>query len=216
MTGFRKLHLKVDQRVLIPRPETEGLVELVLAWCRKRGPASSSAWGIAVDVGTGSGNIALSLAFEGEFERVVAIDSSADALEVASNNKKLLAPKTPVDFVHGNLLDPIRDVVAHVVVSNPPYVTTTEYLGLDSSVRDYEPQNALVSGVDGMNHTRTLLNGAKRRLVPGGLIAIEVDSTRAEAVLDLANQIGWRDARVEADIFGRPRFFLANKGDVSD
>jgi release factor glutamine methyltransferase len=211
VTGFRKLSLKVDRRVLIPRPETEGLVERVLEWCRSRERGSESGWGIAVDVCTGSGNIALSLAVEGEFDRVIATDSSADALDVAADNHRSLTPRTPVEFVHGNLLDSIGDTVADVIVSNPPYVSTAEYAGLDVSVRNFEPHTALVSGVDGMDHTTVLLQEAKGRLLPGGLIAIEVDSTRAGAVLDLAAQVGWQNARVEADLFGRSRFFLANK-----
>jgi len=211
VTGFRKLEIKVDQRVLIPRPETEGLVDRVLEWGRSRERGLSTGWGLAVDVGTGSGAIALSLAVEGEFDRIIATDSSKEALDVAVDNMKSLAPGTPVEFVHGNLLDPIGDSVADVIVSNPPYVTTAEYAGLDSGVKNFEPRDALVSGVDGLSHTRALLDGAKSRLVPGGLVAIEVDSTRAGAVLDLADQLGWQNAHVEADLFGRSRFFFATK-----
>jgi release factor glutamine methyltransferase len=211
VTGFRQLTLKVDPRVLIPRPETEGLVERVLDWAGRREADHSGGWGCALDVGTGSGAIALSLAVEGRFDRIVAIDISMGALDIARNNGRSLQSKTPVEFVRGALLDSIGNGVADVVVSNPPYVTIAEYAGLDASVSAFEPRDALVSGVDGLNHTRALLESAGSRLKPGGLIAIEVDSTRSGAVLDTAGSLGWRTARVEADLFGRPRFFLATK-----
>ena len=211
ITGFRKLSLKVDKRVLIPRPETEGLVERVIDWCRCRERGSTSSWGVAIDVCTGSGNIALSLAVEGEFERIVATDSSTDALAVAMDNRDSLDLVTPVEFVHGNLLDPVGDTVADVIVSNPPYVTSAEYAVLDTGVRNFEPQMALVSGEDGMHHTKALLRDANSRLCPGGLVAIEVDSNRAGEVLELADEFGWQNPNIEADLFGRSRFFLANK-----
>ena len=209
--GFRELTLKVDRRVLIPRPETEGLVDAVLRWCRSRKPGFSTGWGIAVDVGTGSGNIALSLAVEGEFERIVATDSSIDALNVARDNRESVVAGTAVEFINCSLLDPIRDAVADVIVSNPPYLSTAEYAELDTSVADFEPQDALLSGVDGMQHTEALLEGSVSRLRTGGLLAIEVDSTRAETVLALSEELGWHEARIEDDLFGRPRYFLATK-----
>ena len=211
VTGFRKLDLKVDRRALIPRPETEGLVDWVLAWGNRRTSAEAARWGVAVDVGTGTGCIALCLAVEGNFERVVATDNSIQALELAGENVSSIAPETPVELRSGSLLEPLGGLVADVIVSNPPYVTAAEHAGLDAGVRDFEPRDALVSGLDGMNHTRALLEGARSRLVSGGLVAIEVDSNRAGAVLELADQLGWSNARVEADLFGRPRFFLATK-----
>jgi release factor glutamine methyltransferase len=210
-TGFRTLDIKVDRRVLIPRPETEGLVECVLEWCRFHSSAEADEWGVAVDVGTGSGCIALSLAMEGNFERVLATDNSEAALELATENVELVSAETPVEVRLGALLDPLGEAEVEVIVSNPPYVTISEYDMLDSSVTSFEPRNALVSGEDGMDHTRELLVSAVDRLVPGGLIAIEVDSTRAEMACDLACRLGWPNARVEADLFGRPRFLLATK-----
>lgn len=210
-TGFRRLDLKVDSRVLIPRPETEGLVECVLEWCRLHSSAEADGWGVAVDVGTGSGCIALSLAMEGNFERVLATDNSEAALELAAENVELVSAETPVEIRLGALLDPLGETDVDVIVSNPPYVTISEYDMLESSVTSFEPRNALVSGEDGMDHTRELLVRAVDHLVPGGLIAIEVDSTRAEMAHDLARRLGWPNARVEADLFGRPRFLLATK-----
>ena len=210
-TGFRKLDLKVDRRALIPRPETEGLVERVLERCSRVTSGRVGSWGVAVDVGTGTGCIALSLAVEGNFRRVLATDNSKAALDLAAENIELVAAETPVEALRGSLLDPIGETVADVIVSNPPYVTTSEYDMLESGVSSFEPRNALVSGEDGLSHTRELLESALDRLVPGGLIAIEVDSTRAEMAQDLACRLGWPNARVEADLFGRPRFLLATK-----
>jgi release factor glutamine methyltransferase len=210
-TGFRKLNLTVDPRALIPRPETEGLVEHVLEWCQHRFSSERANWGAAVDVGTGSGCIALSLAVEGNFERIIATDVSKSALELAAENLENVAPEVLVELRHGSLLETVDDIAANVLVSNPPYVTTAEYAMLDRSVKDFEPQNALVSGDDGLIHTREILKHATELLVSGGLIAIEVDCTRAEATRNIALQLGWSDVRIEADLFDRPRYLLATK-----
>ncbi len=207
--GFRWLELRVDPRVLIPRPETEGLVEHVLVWGRQGGVESD--WGAALDVGTGSGCIALSLATEGGFGRVVATDAAPGALEVACHNAALVAPPVPVEFRQGDLLAPVAGETFEVIVSNPPYVDAAEFAALDEGVRLYEPRDALVSGEGGLEHSRRLLEGAAGHLAVGGLLALEVDCTRAEATLGLARDVGWRGARLEDDLFGRPRYLLATK-----
>jgi release factor glutamine methyltransferase len=204
--AFRTLELTVDERVLIPRPETEGLVERVLAWAGAR-----RRWGVAADIGTGSGCIALSLAVEGRFSRVLAADWSADALAVARDNARRIAPATPVEFRQGDLLWPLRREQVDVLVSNPPYVSTGEWEALEPGVRDREPREALVGGPDGLLHTDALLRAASAVLLPGGLLAIEVDCGRAAATHALARALGWRDARLEDDLFGRPRYLLATR-----
>ncbi len=211
IAGFRKLDLKVDKRALIPRPETEGLVHLVLEWCESREWAAPGNWGLAVDVGTGTGCIALSLAVEGRFARVVAIEKSQAALDLAAENVSAVAPKTPVELRNGSLLDSVDETSVSVIVSNPPYVTVSEYYRLEQSVTNFEPREALVSDDDGIEHTRTLLETAACRMITGGLLAIEVDSTRAGMVHNLARKLGWPNTRIEADLFGRPRFLLATK-----
>ena len=208
IAGFRALELIVDQRVLIPRPETEGLVQRVLDWGATRGTHD---WGLAVDVGTGSGCVALSLAVEGRFARVVGTDSSPAALAVAALNLAAVTQGTPVELREGNGLDAVGDVRPNVIVSNPPYVTATEFAGLDRGVRDYEPRDALVSGHDGMEHIADLVAGSSELLECGGLLAIEIDCTRADLALDLACAAGWKNARVDDDLFARPRYLLANK-----
>lgn len=210
-TGFRKLDLKVDGRALIPRPETEGLVQLVLDWGHRRTGAAANDWGVAVDVGTGAGCIALSLATEGRFARVFATDISSSALELAKLNVEAVSPATPIELREGPLLAPLGDMLVDVVVSNPPYISADEYALLDSGVRDFEPRDALFGGTDGMHHTCAILECAVDRVAEDGLIALEVDSTRADAVVEHASRLGWSEVRLVDDLFGRTRFFLANK-----
>jgi release factor glutamine methyltransferase len=210
VVGFRTLEVTVDRRVLIPRPETEGLVDRVLAWGTARKDPKSG-WGTAADIGTGSGCIALSLAVEGKFDRVIATDDSADALEVAAGNVKFVAPDPRVELRKGPGLDPLREELLDVVVSNPPYLTKGEHELLETGVKDYEPEKALVSDADGMRHTAELLEQSRALMAEGGLLAVEIDSTRAEMALDLARKAGWIAARVESDLFGRPRYLLATK-----
>jgi release factor glutamine methyltransferase len=205
--SFRTLVLKTDARALIPRPETEGLVELVLEWGSGRwGPRTG---GIAADVGTGCGCIALSLAVEGTFDRIVAVERSSQAAALARENVALVAPPVPVDVREGNLLAPLVGARYRAIVSNPPYLTAAEYDALDASVRDFEPRDALASGADGLDVTRALLAGSAALLEPGGLLAIEIDERRGDAVRALAHEYGWRRIGIHDDLFGRPRFALA-------
>ncbi|HTI04944.1 MAG TPA: peptide chain release factor N(5)-glutamine methyltransferase [Gemmatimonadales bacterium] len=210
--GFRTLDLKIDPRALIPRPETEGLVELVLNYGSRELGAGS--WGLAADIGTGSGCVALSLGVEGNFERVIAVERSAQAVALARENLQRVAPKTPVEIREGNLLEPLVDKGERfrAIVSNPPYVTTAEFDQLDASVRDFEPREALVSGTSGLDATRGLFAGAARLLEPGGLLAIEIDERRADAVRALAHQYGWA-VEIHEDVFGCPRYALSIKED---
>lgn len=204
--SFRMLDLTVDPRVLIPRPETEGLVQLVLDWARARGR-----WGRAADIGTGSGCVAMSLALEGHFDVVVATDVSEDALAVARANVKAHGMGRQVTFRRGDLLHAVRDDLFDVIVCNPPYLTPAEFEATDRSVRCYEPLGALVGGADGLGVTRALLAQAASRLLIGGLLAVEVDCGRAEVTRDLALAAGWSAVRLECDVFGRRRFLLASR-----
>jgi release factor glutamine methyltransferase len=204
--GFRTLDLAIDRRALIPRPETEGLVELVLreTGSRKRG--------LAADIGTGSGCIALSLAVEGAFDRVIAVERSPGAAALARENVKRVAPETPVEIREGNLLAPLVDKGERyrAIVSNPPYLSATDHADLDRSVADFEPPEALVSGIDGLEVTRPLFAGAAALLEPGGLLAVEIDERRADAIRALGRDYGWR-VEIHADLFGCPRFALAKE-----
>lgn len=206
---FRHLTLDVDERVLIPRPETEMLVELVLERVRDRGT-------LAVDVGTGSGAIALSLASEGPFARVLATDVSLDALAVAEANTRMLAGrgalKAHVVLAQGAALAPLRAgrERATVIVSNPPYIAFDEAAALPHDVRDWEPPVALFSGGQGLDVSAQLVREAADVLASGGLLALEVDARRASLVAELvARDTRYRDVGVHLDLAGRERFVLA-------
>jgi release factor glutamine methyltransferase len=198
--GFRGLVLGSDRRALIPRPETEGLLDLLL-------PRVCT--GHAADIGTGSGCLALCLASEGGFTQVSAVDISADALALAAEN--LAAVGAQVHLVRGDLCGPLRPGSLDAVVSNPPYLTEGEYAALDPSVKRWEPAAALVSGPDGLHATSRLLHEARVVLRGGGWLALEVDCTRAADVAALAGALGWMDVAIHADLFGRERYLLARR-----
>jgi release factor glutamine methyltransferase len=202
-TGFRHLALRSDGRALIPRPETEGLVELLL----QRAPR-----GRVVDVGTGSGCIALSLALEGGYTEVVAIDRSAAALALAGENRELVGAR--VELVQGDLCAPLRAGTFDALISNPPYLTAAEYAGLDPSVREWEPAMALESGEDGLEATARLLDQGRDVLRADGWLALEVDCARAGSAAHLASALGWEDVGIHLDLFGRERYLLARRSNT--
>jgi len=205
--NFRHLTLDVDERVLIPRPETELLVDLVLERC--------TAGGIVADVGTGSGALAIALAREGKFDEVIGVDISSDALDVARTNAAYYAAmtRTPMRFVQGDLLGSSavpRGLAA--VVSNPPYISYAEIDELPSSVRDWEPAVALFSPGGGMEITARLVHQAATALTPGGLLAMETDARRASLTAELlATDARYANVAVHLDLAGRERFVLANR-----
>jgi release factor glutamine methyltransferase len=211
--SFRHLTLQVDSRVLIPRPETEMLVEGILRRFRSTMGIRND-WGVAIDIGTGSGAIALSLATEGNFSRVIATDSSLDALEVARLNSVALAStlKCPVEFRDGSLLAPVHGVKARLLVSNPPYIAFDEIAALPSSVRNWEPPSALFSASTGLAETAAIVHGGARVLAPGGLLALEVDERRASLVAEMAmSAASYFDIGVGLDLAGRERFVFASR-----
>jgi release factor glutamine methyltransferase len=206
--AFRHLTLDVDERVLIPRPETERLVDLVLD--RLRGAPG----GILVDVGTGSGAIALALASEGHADKVIGTDISLDALAVARGNVARCAPvlRSTVEMRPGSLLGAVPERPLRAVVSNPPYISWDEREALPSSVRDWEPSVALFSGADGMAVTARLVREAGVALEVGGLLALEVDVRRASVVAELVATDGAYDqVQVVLDLTGRERFVVARR-----
>ena len=206
--SFRYLTLDVDERVLIPRPETELLIDIVLDALR------DEPGGIAVDVGTGSGAIALALANEARFDRVIGTDVSLDALAVARANATRCAKvlRASVELRAGSLLGPVPERPLRAVVSNPPYIAWEERDALPASVRDWEPTVALFSGSDGMAATARLVREAARSLGARGLLAIEVDMRRASLVAELVATAGaYTEVRVQLDLTGRERFVVARR-----
>lgn len=213
-TTFRTLDLTIDPRALIPRPETEGLVDLVLEYGKR--DTQNGRRGLVADIGTGSGCIALALAVEGDFEKVVAVERSPAAAALARENVERVAPKTPVEIREGNLLAPLVDSGERgsfrVIVANPPYLTESEFAELDPSVREFEPREALVSGASGLDATRGIFAGAGSLLEQGGLLALEIDERRSDAVRALGRDYGWNVA-LHKDVFGCARYALSIKED---
>jgi release factor glutamine methyltransferase len=189
---------RVTRDVLIPRPETELLVETVL---RLRPGAER-----VIDVGTGSGAIAVSLALEGA-RRVFATDLSSDALRVAKDNARLLGAR--VAFVEADLVRPLADACVDVVASNPPYVPLTDAESLQREVRDWEPHLALFAGTSGTAVYERLIPEAFRVLRSGGLLALELGFGQSEKVAAMAS--GWRNVHVLPDLAGIPRVLVAEK-----
>jgi len=192
--GFRSLELKVDARVLVPRPETEHVVEAALA--------RLAAGARVVDVGTGSGAIALALKAERPDLSVVATDVSEDALAVARANALLLGLE--VEFAHGDLLAPVSGPF-DAVVSNPPYVADGDPLPPD--VAQHEPAVALFAGPDGLDAYRRLLPAAAA--LGAALVVVEVGATQAAAVRALAQAAGYADGEVTRDLGGHERVVSA-------
>ncbi len=202
VAGFRHLLLRVDERGLIPRPETEGLVDLL----RDR-----TSGGRMADAGTGSGCLALSLLQEGLADEVIATDRSAAALRLAAENAARLELRPRL--LRTDLLSGVAEGSLDAVIANPPYLTEAEYAGLEAGVREWEPAAALVCGPTGLEATARLLRQAVRTVRAGGWIALEVDSRRAEASARAAAEAGWAGPQIFHDLYGRPRYLLARRSE---
>jgi release factor glutamine methyltransferase len=191
--GFRRLTLEVDPRVLVPRPETEIVVERVLARVAGLGAPR------VLDVGTGSGAIALAVADEHPGALVTAIDASEDALAVARENAA--RARLDIDLVRCDLFDGLPDGPWDLVVSNPPYIHEEEIDGLDPEVRDWEPRAALV----GRGATEGVVKAALSVLRSGGALVLETAGGHAEEVAELLRDLGYEDVRVTDDLTGLSR-----------
>ncbi len=192
--GFRRLTLKVDSRVLIPRPETESLVERCLALLA--GVPEPR----VLDIGVGSGAIALAIADELPGAHVVATDSSPAALAVASENRRRTGLAERVELVQGELFAGL-DGPFDLVVSNPPYVAPGEIDELDPEVARYEPREALVA----CGATEAIAEGASARLAPGGSLVLETGDDKAGAVAELLAGLGYEQVSIGKDLTGRER-----------
>lgn len=191
--GFRRLMLKVDVRALIPRPETEVVVERVLTClARREAPA-------VLDVGTGSGAIALAIADEHPGARVLGIDSSAGALALARENAERCG--LDVAFECRDLFDGLPPGLWDVVVSNPPYVPLADRDTLEPEVRDWEPAEALF----GPDSTEATARGAHAALADGGVLVLEVGDGQASGVVSLLGALGYSDVVTTRDLSGRER-----------
>lgn len=197
---FRGLELLVDARVLIPRPETEGLVEAALAGDPPRG-------GTVVDAGTGSGCVAIALAIARPDLRIRAVDCSAAALEVARANARLHGVEARIAFEAADFgaLPAAWDGTIDLVVSNPPYVAAAEWATLQCEVRDHEPRVALVPGPSGLEAYAALARTARRILRPRGSVAFEVGWTQGATVAALLGEHGFEEIALRHDFAGIAR-----------
>lgn len=205
---FRGLRLRTASGALIPRPETEWLVEWALQLEQREGP-----WRVAVDVGAGSGAIACALAAACSELTVVAVERSPAALALLAANVRALGLHSRVRRVAGDLLEPLRLVSAiDLVISNPPYIPTAEIARLPREVRDWEPREALDGGPDGMGVHRRLLAQSTRVLRRGGWLLMEMGERQAAGLASAMQAAGFERIEVGRDLAGAERMIGGRKG----
>ena len=196
----------VARAVLIPRPETELIVEEACRWLAARDAAAP----MIVDVGTGSGCLAVTLALECRAARLVATDISAGALEIAAANAARHQVADRIRFVRVPLTAGLRGE-ADLVVANPPYVAERDRASLPAEVREYEPAEALFGGPDGLDVIRALAPSAAQALRPGGRLLLEIGAGQSNAVNTILEHAGFTDVHVEADLAGIPRMVVGER-----
>jgi len=196
--GYREFwgrRFEVSAAVLDPRPETETIIEAALAGGPKRR---------VLDLGTGSGCLALTLAAEWPDAVATAVDCSESALAVAARNATTLGVAARATFHQGNWFDPLEGVF-DLIVSNPPYITTAEMAELEPDVANWEPHIALTPGGDGLASYREIAGGLRAHLAPGGSALLEFGAGQGPAVTAIFNAEGWSETRLLPDLSGRPR-----------
>lgn len=210
---FRGLPFTVDEDVLIPRPDTETLVEAVLREA-KTFPAAPS----VLDLCTGSGAVAVALAVEGDFASVTASDISHEAVNIARENAAKNGAEEKILFAEGDLFraktksdKSLSRRSYDIICANPPYVPTAEIEELEPEVRDHDPLLALDGGADGLDFYRRLAKDAPAHLNEGGKILLEIGCEQGADVIRIFAEAGWREGRVEQDLSGRDRVFSALK-----
>ena len=202
---FYGLEFTVTPEVLIPRPETEFLVERAIQLAQRLETDTP----LIVDVGTGSGCVAVSIARHLPGARIVATDISEAALTIARGNADRHGVEERVEFLHGDLLNPLRDLgldrAVDLIVSNPPYVPETTLAGLQPEVRDYEPWLALTGGEDGLDLYRRLFDESRGLIRTSGLIVLEIGYSQLDSISSIASEIGWERLEVTCDLQSIPR-----------
>jgi release factor glutamine methyltransferase len=194
---------RIDKRVLVPRPDTEILVETAL-----RRTTTSSMGGRYLDLCTGSGCVAVSLARERPTCKVFAVDLSVEALAVAEENAIRLGAIFPTSFLHGDLYTALAgfpELRFELITANPPYITDADFATLPTDVRGFEPRLALTGGPDGLAVLRRVVAGARERLRPGGVLAVEMGAGQSEGVKSLFAEAGFSDIAVDKDYGGHER-----------
>lgn len=205
--GFWSFTLEVNNSVLIPRPDTEVLVEEALGVCTKLDSTEIK----ILDIGTGSGAIALALAYEIPLARVTATDVSAAALATARKNAERLDLASQVEFLQGSLFEPVDDFF-DIIVANPPYIADEEYDKLPVGVKDYEPREALLAGVEGLDFYRKIIAQAPGHLKNNGWLLLEIGATQGRRIGDIFEASGqYRDISSRNDYAGLPRVIKARR-----
>jgi release factor glutamine methyltransferase len=202
--GFRRLTLRCDSRALVPRPETETVVEICLELLRKSVSGSEPQSPRVLDVGTGTGAIALALADELEGAEVAATDASADALDLARENARRTG--LSVTLVHQDLRHGLPPGPFDLVVSNPPYVLADELASLEPEVRDWEPREALVDE----GQAEELARRARDVLLPGAPLVLEAHAAHAKETGEMLASLGY-EVRIVPDLAGRDRVVVGKK-----
>lgn len=203
-TAFLDFEVLVPPGVFIPRPETEELAELAISEFQKAPPCPR-----ALDIGTGTGVLAIALAKARPDAEVWAVDVSKRALGAAKRNANRLGVKIKV--CRSDLFSAVEGQF-HLIVANPPYVAREELRALPEEVRDFEPRRALDGGEEGLTVLKAIVREAPKHLEPGGVLLLEISPVQKEALLSLAKSEGkWAETRVLWDLSGRPRFFLGRR-----
>jgi release factor glutamine methyltransferase len=197
---FYGISLRVDARVLIPRPDTERLVEVALERTRQR-----SMLGTALDLCTGSGCVAIAFARARPTWSVAAVDVSADALLVATENAHRTGAVRNLRLLQGSLFGPVPGQRFDLITANPPYIPTAELSELPLDVRGFEPQLALDGGADGLDLVRAIAEQAQQHLTPGGLLALEICADQGARATELLRERGFVDVELARDLGGRDR-----------
>lgn len=217
--AFRTIDVEVTPAVLIPRADTETLVDVALealAAIPLAGPGPEGE-PLALDVGTGSGCVALALATEDPFVRVVATDVDPATLAVARRNAARHGLQRRVEFVLSDLFADLGERAFDLIVSNPPYIPAAEYEALEPNVRDYEPRLALFGGDDGLDVYRRLIPGAALLLRAGGTLVLEVGAGQARDVAAIIRASGAYEAPdARSDLAGIPRVVHARRRGARD
>ncbi len=200
---FYSLDFAVSPAVLIPRPDTESLVDEAIRLAKGRPNL------LIVDIGTGTGCVALALASRLPKARLVAVDICPQALAIASSNASRLGLESRVEFRLGNLLEPVSDLRPDLIVSNPPYIPTADLAGLEVGVRDHEPRLALDGGPDGLRVIESLTIQATTLLAADGRLLLEIGAGQEAPARHLLTRLGWRVEAVLKDGGGHPRVVRA-------
>jgi release factor glutamine methyltransferase len=204
-TSFMGLSLKIDRRALVPRPETEILVEQALQLLR----ASDAAEPRVLDIGSGSGNISLAIAHHVPRCRVDSLDVSDEAIDLSRENQTALGIHNVV-FLRADIFGDLPPAGTYdLIVSNPPYVSLEEFTLLEPEVRDYEPRLAVTDEADGLRFLKQIGRTAMKVIAPGGTLMVEIAYNQEEAARRIFAESGWRIDDVTKDFAGHPRIVIA-------